>query len=196
MVRTYDPDNLRIGFALTGSFCVYEKIKPVVKDLVAAGHFVTPIFSEFAYATDTRFGDALEHVGDLERITGNTAVHTITGAEPAGPQKLFDIVVVAPCTGNTLAKLSLGITDTCVTMAAKAHLRNERPLLIGVSSNDILSNSAKNIGALLNARHVYFVPMSQDNPDGKPRSVVADFTLIPKAIKDALDGKQLQPIFK
>jgi dipicolinate synthase subunit B len=185
---------LKIGFALTGSFCTFEDIKPVVRALVEAGHDVTPIFSEYAYATDTRFGPAKKHVADLEEITGKHALHSITQAEPIGPNKLFDVIVIAPCTGNTLAKLCYGITDTSVTMAAKAHLRNQRPLVIAVSTNDALSNSAKNLGALLNSRNIYFVPLRQDNPEKKPRSVVADFSRIPEAISEAVQGRQLQPI--
>ena len=185
---------LKIGFALTGSFCTFDDVKPVVRALVEAGHDVTPIFSEYAYATDTRFGPAEKHVGDLEDITGKPAIHSITQAEPIGPHALFDIVVIAPCTGNTLAKLCYGITDTAVTMAAKAHLRNQRPLLIAVSTNDALSNSAKNIGMLLNARNVYFTPMRQDNPAKKPRSIVADFARIPEAIGEAMRGRQTQAI--
>lgn len=185
---------LRIGFALTGSFCTFDDIKPVVRTLVEAGHDVTPIFSEFAYATDTRFGPAKKHVADLEQITGKSAIHNIVQAEPIGPQALFDMIIIAPCTGNTLAKLCYGITDTAVTMAAKAHLRNQRPLVVAVSTNDALSNSAKNIGMLLNARNIYFAPMRQDNAAKKPRSIVADFSRIPETVSEAMQGQQSQPI--
>lgn len=184
-----------IGFALCGSFCTFEEVLPVVLTLVEDGYDVTPIMSEYAYATDTRFGRALDFARRLELITDNKLIHTIVDAEPIGPKKLFDIVVIAPCTGNTLAKLAGGITDTCVTMAAKAHLRNQRPLLLAVSTNDALGNSASNIGSLLNYKGVYFVPMKQDNPLGKPRSVVADFERIPQAVEHALKDNQMQPIY-
>ena len=185
----------RIGFALTGSFCTFAEVLPIIRKLVELEYDVFPIMSEYAYTTDTRFGRAADFVRDLELITDHPVIHTIVQAEPAGPQKLFDLVVVAPCTGNTLGKLSCGITDTSVTMVCKSHLRNERPLLLAVSTNDALSNSAKNIGSLLNCKHVYFVPMRQDNPDGKPRSIVAAFEIIPKAVEQALLHTQLQPIY-
>lgn len=188
-------DKIKIGFALTGSFCTFPDVIPVVKALVETGYDVVPVFSEFAYATDTRFGRAADFVRELEMICDHDAIHTIVEAEPIGPKKLFDVVVIAPCTGNTLAKLNNGITDTCVTMAAKAHLRNQRPLVIAVSTNDALGNSAKNIGGLLNCKNVYFVPMKQDNPSGKPRSIVADFPRIPQAVEHALTGAQVQPIY-
>jgi len=186
---------IKAGFAFTGSFCTFDDVIPIIEGLVENGHDVTPIFSEFAYETDTRFGKAADFANRLEQITGNTVIHTITQAEPIGPYDLFDILVIAPCTGNTLGKLNCGITDTSVTMAAKAHLRNEKPLLIAVSTNDALSGSSKNIGGLLTGRNVYFVPMKQDNPDNKPRSVVADFRKIPEALTLALKGKQMQPVY-
>lgn len=188
-------DKIRVGFALTGSFCTFSEIVPIVRGLVEEGYEVTPIFSEYSYKTDTRFGRAADFVRELELITDCEAIHTIVGAEPIGPKKLFDIIVVAPCTGNTLGKMNYGITDTCVTMAAKAHLRNERPLLLAVSTNDALGNSSKNIGGLLNYKNIYFVPMKQDNPSGKPRSIVADFSRIPQAIEQALNEQQIQPIY-
>lgn len=186
---------IRIGFALTGSFCTFEEIMPVVQELVAQGYEVTPLMSEYAYATDTRFGKAADFARQLELITGRELIHTIVDAEPVGPQNMFDVLVVAPCTSNTLAKLCSGVNDSCVTMAAKSHLRNQKPLLLAASTNDALSNSAKNIGMLLNYRCVYFVPMKQDNPDGKPRSVMAEFAKIPEAIRRALAGVQMQPIY-
>ncbi|MCL2035083.1 MAG: dipicolinate synthase subunit B [Oscillospiraceae bacterium] len=186
---------LKAGFALTGSFCTFDNVIPIMKQLVENGYDITPIFSEFAYETDTRFGKAADFAESLKQITGNTVIHTITQAEPIGPYDLFDVLVIAPCTGNTLGKLNCGITDTSVTMAAKAHLRNEKPLLIAVSTNDALGASSKNIGGLLTCRNVYFVPMKQDSPDSKPRSVVADFSKIPEAIALALQGKQLQPVY-
>lgn len=185
----------KIGFAFTGSFCTFEKAVPVVRGLVEAGCEVTPIFSEFAYETDTRFGKAADFVRELELICDREAIHTIVGAEPIGPKNLFDILVIAPCTGNTIGKLSCGIADTCVTMAAKAHLRNQRPLLLAISTNDALGNSSKNIGSLLNYKNIYFVPMKQDNPQGKPRSIVADFSRIPQAIEHALAETQIQPVY-
>lgn len=188
-------ERIKIGFALTGSFCTFNEVIPVVKTLVEKNYDVTPIFSEFSYATDTRFGRAADFVREFELICDHKAIHTIVGAEPVGPQKLFDVLVIAPCTGNTLAKLNNGITDTCVTMAAKAHLRNQQPLLVAVSTNDALGNSAKNIGGLLNCKNVYFVPMKQDNPSDKPRSIVADFSRIPQAVVHAMEGTQIQPIY-
>lgn len=185
----------KIGFALTGSFCTFEEIMPQVQALVAAGYDIVPVMSEYAYATDTRFGRAADFAGRLEAITGNTLIHTIVQAEPIGPQKLLDLLLIAPCTGNTLGKLAAGVTDTCVTMAAKSHLRNQRPLLLAASTNDALGNCAKNIGNLLNYKNIYFVPMRQDDAYGKPRSIVADFTRIPDAVEQALEHTQIQPIY-
>jgi len=187
-------NKVKVGFALTGSFCTFDEIMPIVEKL-AVSHDVSPIMSEYSYATDTRFGKAADFIEALERICRKPVIHTIVGAEPIGPARLFDIMVIAPCTGNTLGKLAVGITDTCVTMAAKAHLRNQRPLLLGVSTNDALGNAAKNIGALLNYKWVYTVPMRQDDPLSKPRSVVADFSLLPDALEKALLGIQCQPIY-
>jgi dipicolinate synthase subunit B len=186
---------IRLGIALCGSFCTFEEIMPIVEKLVAKGYEVTPIMSEYSYATDTRFGKAEVFISRLEGITGNKVLHKITEVEPFGPKALLDILAVAPCTGSTVSKMALGITDTCVTMAAKAHLRNDRPVVIGISTNDALSNSAKNIGALLNYKNIYFVPMKQDSPQTKPRSIVAEFQRLPEAIEAALEGKQLQPIY-
>ena len=186
----------KLGFALCGSFCTFDDVIPVIEELVAAGYEVCPIMSEYSYHTDTRFGKAQDFVARLEGITGNKVLHSIVETEPIGPKALFDLLVIAPCTGNTTAKLATGVNDTCVTMAAKSHLRNQRPVLIAVSTNDALSNSAKNIGSLLNYRHIYFVPMQQDAPTGKPRSIVASFADIPKAVELALKGEQMQPIFR
>lgn len=186
---------IRLGFALCGSFCTFDEIMPIVESFVAKGYNVTPIMSEFAYSTDTRFGKAADFIGRLEGITGNKVLHTIVEVEPFGPKALLDALVIAPCTGNTLSKIALGITDTCVTMAAKAHLRNERPLLLAASTNDALTNTAKNIGYLLNYKNVYFVPMKQDSPDDKPRSVVAEFSRLPDAVEAALKDTQIQPIY-
>ena len=185
----------RVGFAMCGSFCTFHKVLPEMENLVKAGYDVLPIMSATAYSTDTRFGKAADFVRQIEDMTGHEIIHTIFAAEPIGPKKLLDILVIAPATGNTLAKLANGVTDTPVTLACKAHLRNERPVLLAVSTNDALGTAAKNIGLLLNAKHMYFVPMRQDDPVKKPVSLVADFTLLPQAIALALEGKQLQPVF-
>ncbi|MBE6820567.1 MAG: dipicolinate synthase subunit B [Ruminococcaceae bacterium] len=185
---------LCIGFAICGSFCTFDKAKEQIRFLCDNGNTVVPVMSYNAYSTDTRFGKAHEHIAEIEEITGKKIISTITDAEPIGPKKMLDILVIEPCTGNTLAKLANGITDTPVTLAAKAHLRNNRPLLIAVSTNDALSSSAANIGKLLNTKNVYFVPMRQDDSKNKPRSVVADFTRTDDAIKSAIDGIQLQPV--
>lgn len=184
---------MTIGFALTGSFCTFEKVFPVLEEL-AKKNRVIPIFSNAAAAADTRFGLAEDHIRAAEAITGETSILTIPQAEPIGPKKLLDALVIAPCTGNTLAKLSHGIADTPVTMAAKSHLRNGRPVVIAVSTNDGLAGAAENIGRLLNRRNYYFVPFGQDDPKGKPTSLVADFTRLPDTLDAALQGSQLQPI--
>lgn len=188
--------NTTIGFAFCGSFCTLKKSVATLRKLQEANYNIIPIFSEIVYNTDTRFYKADELKTEVENICGNEVIHTIKDAEPIGPKKLLDILVIAPCTGNTLGKLALGITDTSVTMSAKAHLRNERPLLIAPSTNDALSASAKNIGLLLNTKNVYFVPFGEDDPNQKHTSCVADFDLIPEAIRAALEGRQLQPILK
>ena len=185
---------LCIGFAICGSFCTFEKAKEQIRFLCNNGNTVIPIMSFNAYSTDTRFGKAGKHIAEIEEITGRKIISSLTDAEPVGPKKMLDILVVEPCTGNTLAKLANGITDTPVTLAAKAHLRNNRPLLIAVSTNDALSSSAANIGRLLNTRNIYFVPMQQDDSKNKPRSVVADFGKTAEAIVYAVDGIQLQPV--
>lgn len=185
---------LKIGFALTGSFCTFSKVIPKIKELVDEGAEVLPIMSFNAYNLDTKFGKAKDFIAQIEEITGNEIIHTIQGAEPIGPKKLTDIMIIAPATGNTIAKLANGITDTPVTMAAKSHLRNENPLIIAISTNDALSGSAKNIGTLLNKKNFYFVPFSQDNPITKPRSIVFDENYIVKTIEYALNGEQIEPI--
>jgi len=184
-----------VGFALCGSFCTFEIMIPIIQSLCATGYKVIPIMSEYAYATDTRFGRAADFVTQFENITDHRVLHTIPEVEPFGPRALLDLLIIAPCTGNTVNKLAFGITDTCVTMAAKAHLRNERPVLIAVSTNDALANTAKAIGSLLNYKNIYFVPMKQDSPHTKPRSIVAEFDLIPEAAEAALESRQLQPIY-
>ncbi len=180
---------------MCGSFCTFSKVIPQMQVLVDAGYDVMPVMSEYSSTTDTRFGKAADFVERIESICGHNIINTIVDAEPIGPKKLFDLMLIAPCTGSTLGKMANGINDTAVTMAAKAHLRNLRPLLIAVSTNDALSNSARNIGQLMNARNVYFVPMCQDDPIKKPASVVADFTQILPAVESALQGAQLQPVY-
>ena len=184
---------INLGFAVCGSFCTHKKVITVLKEL--ADQFnITPILSEIVYNTDTRFGKASDFIAEVENICSCKCIHSIKGAEPIGPKALFDVMIIAPCTGNTLGKLTNGITDSSVTMAAKAHLRNERPLLIAPSTNDALGGSAKNIGILMNCKNIYFVPFKQDLPQEKHNSCISDFSLIPKAIEEALQGNQLQPI--
>ncbi|MBP0979396.1 MAG: dipicolinate synthase subunit B [Oscillospiraceae bacterium] len=184
-----------IGFGICGSFCTFEKIFEVLKKLVEQEYNIFPVMSFSASKTDTRFGEAKNNIRKIEDICSKKAILDIKDAEPIGPQKLFDILVVAPCTGNTLGKLAAGIADTPVTMAVKAHLRNQRPVLIGVSTNDGLSTSAKNIGELLNRKNIFFIPMRQDDSVNKPLSIVADFNKTEEAIKKALEFKQIQPIY-
>lgn len=185
---------INIGFAITGSFCTFAEVLPQVEALTVQGYHIYPILSPTSYRSDTRFGSAVVLRERLELLTGNPIISTIPEAEPIGPKKLLDLMVVAPCTGNTLGKLAGGITDTSVTMAVKAHLRNERPVLLGVSTNDALAGSAVNIGKLLNTKHIFFIPMQQDDAKNKPRSMVADFAQIPQAVAAALAGEQLQPL--
>lgn len=184
---------MTIGFALCGSFCTYSKVFPIMEQL-AAEHNIVPIFSEAACTVDSRFGTAAEHWNRAAAICGTEPLHTIAQVEPIGPKKLLDALIIAPCTGNTLAKLAHGIADSPVTMAAKSHLRNGRPVLIAVSTNDALAGAAENIGKLLGKKHYYFVPFGQDDPIKKPTSMVAVFSKIPFALELALEGKQMQPI--
>ncbi|MBR3810683.1 MAG: dipicolinate synthase subunit B [Clostridia bacterium] len=183
-----------IGFAICGSFCTFKSVFKEIENLTSLGYDVVPIMSENAFSFDTRFGEAKYWQDEFRRITKKDIIHTIKDAEPIGPKKLLDLLVIAPCTGNTLAKLANGISDTSVTLATKAHLRNARPLVIAVSTNDALSGAGKNIGNLLNYKNTYFVPFRQDSFKNKPCSCVADFTLLPKTIENALNGIQLQPI--
>lgn len=183
-----------IGFAMCGSFCTFSKALAQMKNLVDLGYKVIPIMSQNAYSTDTRFGRAEEMAKKAEEIAGTEILHTTVMTEPIGPKKMCDLLLIAPCTGNTLAKLSLGVTDTSVTMAAKSHLRVLRPVLLCVATNDALGASAQNIGRLMNTKNIYFVPLSQDDCEKKPNSLVADFDKIPMSIEAALNGKQLQPI--
>ena len=184
----------RIGFALCGSFCTFDRVIKVLEEMTASGMDVYPIMSEVSAATDTRFGSAADFEERLVRACGRPVIKTIHDAEPIGPKKLLDVLVIAPCTGNTLGKLASGIADSSVTLAAKAHLRNERPIVIAVSSNDALAGNAANIGTLLNRRAYYFVPMTQDDPVKKPRSIVAKMELIPQTVEAALEGRQIEPI--
>ncbi len=186
-------DKLRIGLALTGSYCTYDKALAAAEAL-AEKYELTALMSETAYETDSRFGDAAVFVRRLERITGKPVLHSIPAAEPVGPKAYFDVLAVAPCTGNTLAKLAAGITDTAVTMAVKSHLRGGKPVVIAFGSNDGLSASARNIGELLNRKHYYFVPLYQDAPETKPRSLAADYDRLEETILAAYEGRQLQPI--
>ncbi len=188
-----EPDKQRLGVALCGSFCTFSQVLPQIKGLCER-YDVIPIVSEAVYATDTRFGKARDHIRALEEMTGRPVLHTIAETEPIGPKKMLDALLVAPCTGNTLAKIAAGIADTSVTLAVKAHLRNERPVILAPSTNDALAAAAKNIGALLARRHFYVVPFGQDEPRGKPRSAVADMRRIPQAVAAALRGEQLQPV--
>ena len=184
---------MNIGFAMCGSFCTYAQVFPVM-EAVAKQHTVIPIFSEISYTTDSRFGTHEAHIDMAEKICGQQVLHTISQVEPIGPKKLLDALIIAPCTGNTLAKLAHSIADGPVTMAAKSHLRNGRPVVIAVSTNDALAGAAENIGRLLTKKHCYFVPFGQDDCTNKPTSMVADFTKIPPTLLQALEGRQIQPI--
>ncbi len=186
---------MNVGFAMCGSFCTFSKVFPVMERL-AENHQVFPIFSFASASTDSRFGTAAEFLERAERICGRPVIQAIAGAEPIGPKKLLDVLVIAPCTGNTLAKLSRSIADTPVTMAAKSHLRNGRPVLVAVSTNDGLAGAAENIGRLLARKHYYFVPYGQDDPERKPTSLVAHFELIPQAVELAAQGMQMQPLLR
>ncbi len=185
-----------IGFAMCGSFCTFSKAFPQMQRLKELGYDVVPIMSHNAYSTDTRFGKAEEMIKKAEEITGHKVLHTFVQTEPIGPKKMFDLLVIAPCTGNTLAKLSHGITDTSVTMAMKSHLRILRPVLLCIATNDALGASAQNIGRLMNTKNIYFVPLSQDDVEKKPNSLVADFEKLPICVEYALLGRQYQPIFE
>lgn len=183
-----------VGLALTGSYCTYDKVFVEIEKLVKENANVYTIFSDRSQVTDTRFGNASDFLQKAKEITGHDPITTIVEAEKLGPSNLLDIVVIAPCTGNTLAKMANAITDSPVLMAAKGNLRNNKPLVIAISTNDALSNNLKNIGLLINAKSVFFVPFSQDNYKGKPNSMVAHFDLIIPTIESALEGKQLQPV--
>lgn len=184
-----------LGYAFCGSFCTHKASLVELEKLTKEGYEIQPIFSDAVYATDTRFGKATELRERVERLCGRPVIHTIEEAEPLGPRTPLDVLLICPCTGNTLAKLALGITDTPVCMAAKAHLRADRPLVIALASNDALSANLKNLGTLLQKKNVYFVPMRQDDPEAKPHSLVADFSLLAPTLDGALMGKQLRKLF-
>ena len=184
---------MTIGFALCGSFCTYDRVFPVMERL-GKSYELIPIFSQSAYSTDSRFGNAEAHIARAEAICGRPVLHTLAEVEPIGPKKMLDALIIAPCTGNTLGKLAGGITDTPVTMAVKAHLRNDRPVVLAVSTNDGLSASAANIGTLLCRKNYYFVPFGQDDPLKKPTSLAAELSLTQKTLEAALQGRQIQPL--
>ncbi len=184
----------RIGFVLTGSFCTFSKVLPKMKEIIKKGAEIIPIMSFNSYNLDTKFGKAKDFIDEIEEMTGKKIIHTIQDAEPIGPKKMTDIMVIAPCSGNTMAKLACDIIDTPATMSAKSHLRNNKPLVIAPSTNNGLSGNAENIGKLLNRKNYYFVPFKQDNPITKPRSIVFDAEYIIKTIEYALEGEQISPI--
>ena len=189
-----DLNDLRIGYALTGSFCTLEDALKEMQALQEAGAIITPIVSFAVASTDTRFGTAKYFHDRIVEITGREPIATIEDAEPIGPKKLLDVIVISPCTGNTLANLANAVTDTPVTMATKGHLRNKRPVVIAISTNDGLSANAKNLGLLLNTRNIYFVPFGQDNPVHKSNSLIADYTKLLPTIEQAMLGEQIEPI--
>lgn len=189
-----DWENKTIGFAMCGSFCTFKKAVAVMEMLTQTGANIIPIMSEMSYNTDTRFGNAEDFRHNIKNMTGNEIISSIKEAEPIGPKNLLDLLVVLPCTGNSLAKIANGIADTSVTMAVKAHLRNQKPVLIAVSTNDGLGTAAKNIGTLLNCKNIYFLPFAQDDYINKPNSLVANFDKLNDSIEAAFEGRQLQPI--
>ncbi|MCM1171560.1 MAG: dipicolinate synthase subunit B [Clostridium sp.] len=185
-----------VGFGITGSFCTFDKIKTQIKVLKDEGANVIPVYSFNAYNLDNRFTEAAKFVDEIKNITASYDIHTIQAAEPVGPKKLFDIMIIAPCTGNTAAKLCNGIVDTPVLMAAKAHMRNGRPLVISISTNDALGINFKSIGSLMVMKNIFFVPFGQDDYMTKPNSMVADVSLIRETLEEALEGRQLQPVVR
>lgn len=188
---------IRVGFAMTGSYCTFDEVLKALAALAGDGRFdLYPVMSERAYSTSTRFGTAESFVKRVTELTGREPIHDILGAEPIGPKKLFDVMIVAPCTGNTIAKLAYGITDSSVTMAVKANLRNGKPVILAVSTNDALSTAARNIGELLARRNIYFVPYRQDDFVKKPQSMVALMHLIPETLDAVLEGRQLMPLIR
>ena len=187
---------IKLGYAICGSFCTIENSVREIKRLINLDYDIYPILSPIVCSTDTRFGRAQELINTLEEITGKKIINKIEQAEPIGPKKMFDVLAVCPCTSNTMAKLAYGITDTSVTMAVKSHIRNDKPVVIALATNDALGSSAKNIGVLLNQKNIYFVPFSQDDPTNKKRSMIANFSLLDDTIKAALNGHQITPIIK
>ena len=187
-------ENITVGYAFCGSFCTISQSVQALKELAKNNIKIRPIMSEIVYKTDTRFGKAADLIETVEGICGEKTIHDIPAAEPIGPKNLLDIIVVSPCTGNTMAKIALGITDTPVTMAVKAHLRNNKPVVLAIATNDALGASAKNLGLLHNTQNIYFVPYRQDDAVGKNNSLVCDFSLVEKTVKAALEGKQIQPV--
>ena len=187
-------EKIKVGFCITGSFCTFERAINEIENLCNKGYEVQVVMSEFSKKTDTRFGRAADITRKIREITNKEIIDSIEKAEPIGPKKMFDILIVAPCTGNTMGKFVSGIYDGCVLMAIKSHLRNERPVLIGLSTNDALGASAKSFGMLLNMKNMYFIPVRQDDPVNKPKSLVAAFELIEAAMEKALENKQIQPI--
>ena len=185
---------MRLGFAMCGSYCTHSKALLQMTEL-SENFEIQPIMSESVYCTDTYFGSCSDLRTKVQKICGREIIHTIKDAEPLGPKKPLDIMIICPCTGNTLAKIAMGITDTSVTMAAKAHLRSDRPLVIALASNDALSANLKNIATLLSRKHVFFVPMHQDDPEKKPHSLVCDFTLVPEVLELALKEQQYSKLF-
>lgn len=189
-----DLSKCNIGIAITGSFCTFDKVKKEIKKMADMGIELYPIFSINSAGLDTRFGEADSFKDEVEKITGRKGIYTIQEAEPIGPKAYLDALVIAPCTGNTIAKLANGITDTPVLMAAKAHIRNNKPLIISISTNDAMGINFKNVGQLMNMKNIYFVPFFQDDPVKKPNSLIGRLELIPDTIMAALDGRQLQPV--
>lgn len=187
---------LTVGLAFTGSFCTFDKMKGVVKRFVEEGHRVIPIFSNTAQTVNCRFGEARDFIATIQKLTGERGIFSIVEAEPIGPKSFLDVLVIAPCTGNTLAKLAAGITDTPVLMATKAHMRNNKPVVIAVSTNDALGASLKNIGELMNTKNIYFVPFGQDDYEKKPKSMVAHMDYVEATMNFALEGKQIQPVIR
>ncbi len=189
-------ENLKIGFAMTGSFCTFSRVLKQLEALKKTGADIFPIMSDISYTTDTRFGKAKDFVQKIEEITGKKIITSIKDAEPIGPKNYLDALIIAPCTGNTLSKIALAMTDTTVAMAAKATLRNQKPVIIAVSTNDGLTSSAKNIAAVLNMKNVYLVPFGQDDSKNKPTSIVAKMELIVDTTKEAVLKKQIQPVIR
>ena len=183
-----------LGYAFCGSFCTIKESYKALEKLAKEDIKIKPIMSQIVYSTDTRFGKASDLIKNVEEICNDKVIHDIVSAEPIGPKNLLDIIVVAPATGNTLSKIALGITDTPVTMAVKAHLRNNKPVVLAIATNDALGASAKNIGLLHNTKNIYFVPYRQDDPHSKNNSLVCDFSLINETVEAALKGTQLEPV--